>query len=133
MFIDSIRFCGEIRFVVFAVLQLPSLQNSITPFFLLSLLAEQSQALQHRTVGYRENDRRLFAGFVSELIPIPRRNKETIFRSPIQIISNRFFFADAGDAVSLHDMIDGTAGVALRFRRHALWNELHPATDGGHG
>ena len=101
-------------------------------FVLFLFHAEQTQAFQHRAIGYGEDDCRFSAGIILELIPIPGRDKETVFSSPVQVISNRFFFADAGDAVSLDDMIDGTAGVALRLRGRARWNELHPATDGWH-
>src|SRR5262245_61379792 len=69
---------------------------------------------------------------VLELIPIPRRDKETVFSSPVQIISNRFFLSDLGDAAPLDDVIDGAAGVALRLGCHTGWNELHPAANGWH-
>jgi hypothetical protein len=102
-------------------------------FVLFLFHAEQTQAFQHRAIGYGEDDCRFSAGIILELIPIPGRDKETVFSSPVQVISNRFFFSDLSDAIPLDDVIDGAAGVALRFRRHAGWNELHPAADGRHG
>ena len=63
------------------------------------------------------------------VMPSPIRSEHQIAG-----LHQHFFAFDVGVAcaVSLDDMIDGTAGVALRLRGRARWNELHPATDGWH-
>src|SRR5438552_1151526 len=97
-------------------------------FFLTSLFSEKSQAFQHRAVGDREDDRRLFLRHVFELVPLPRRNEEAVPWAPGKIISNALFLADRRYPLSLHDVVNRAARMTVRLGLTAnLFHNLFPS------
>src|SRR6185369_17245879 len=51
---------------------------------LIFFFAKQAEALEYRPVRDGKNDRRLFLRYISKVMPLPARNKETISRPPGQ-------------------------------------------------
>jgi len=101
-------------------------------FFLTLLFSEKSQTFQHRAVGDREDDRRLFLRHVFELVPVQRRHEEAVLWAPGKIISNALFLADRRYPLSLHDVVNRAARMTVRLGRTPRRQLLYPTADGWH-